>query len=196
MLYYEHEMISESLLLGVFIATVAVAVPPGSLMNNRRLIYFCLLALLIVAVKPAGRRSGWGSSGGGTHYPAAILLAESLLRHLSGGGAHRIHLGGDSQGPWLFLSSTLPLVKTEGEPYAAERALLRPAIEAARTDLPNYAFTQGIYKKMLSSKRADGPLGPEYAKLLADHKRFARWRSPWRARRRSNIPFYTCAWSG
>src|SRR5256885_13124638 len=49
----EHEMICEALLLGIFIAAVAVAAPRDALANNRRLIWFCMLALLIVAVKPA-----------------------------------------------------------------------------------------------------------------------------------------------
>jgi len=174
MLYYEHEMICETLLLGVFIATVAVAAPRNALANDRRLIWFCLLALLIIAVKPAGRPIWLGLLVAATFItrrplrwpklcyatiPAAILLT--------------LTSGSDSQGPWLFLSSTLPLVRTEGEPYAAERALLKPAIESARQDLPNYAFHQGPYKKMLSNNREDNALGEHYIKFVSDRKRFA-----------------------
>ena len=82
--------------------------------------------------------------------------------------------GGDAQGPWLFLSSTLPLVKAKGEPYAKERALLRTAIETARADLPNYAFRQAIYKKMLSNTRPDAELGPDYTALAKDKARFSK----------------------
>ncbi|MEI9898634.1 MAG: hypothetical protein WDN28_33450 [Chthoniobacter sp.] len=174
MIYYEHEMISETLLLGVFIATVAVAAPRDGLATDRRLIWFCVLALLIVAVKPSGRPIWLGLM------IAAAMITRRPFRWpwLCYATFPLVVLitftsGGDSQGPWLFLSSTLPLVKTEGEPYAAERALIRPAIEAARADLPNYAFRQGKYKKMLNNSHGSAPLGPVYAKFASDHKRFA-----------------------
>ena len=82
--------------------------------------------------------------------------------------------GGDQQGPWLFLSSTLPLFRAEGEPYARERALLRPAIEEARADLPNFAFNQVTFKKRLSDTRPTGRLGPEYAEFSRDAARFTK----------------------
>ncbi|MEP6673463.1 MAG: hypothetical protein ABJF10_30225 [Chthoniobacter sp.] len=174
MIYYEHEMICETLLLSVFIATVALAAPRDSLASNRRLIWFCLFALLIVAVKPSGRPLWFG-----------LIVAAALITHrpfrwpwLCYSTFPFVILitftsGGDSQGPWLFLSSTLPLVRTEGEPYAAERALLRPTIEAARADLPNYSFRQKEFKKLLNDSHDKAPLGPAYARLVSDHKRFA-----------------------
>ena len=68
----------------------------------------------------------------------------------------------------------LPFVQTEGEPYARERALIRPAIEAARADLPNYAFHQKHFKKMLIEMKPDAQLGPEYAALAKDKARFSK----------------------
>ena len=56
--------------------------------------------------------------------------------------------GSGQQGSWLFLNSTLPFVQTEGEPYAEYRAILAPAVEKARADLPNYASQQSRYKKV------------------------------------------------
>ena len=175
MLYYEHEMVAESLLLGVFIAAVAIAAPPGGLATRRRLIAFCFMALLIMAVKPAGRPLWLGLLG------AAVLITRRPLAwpkicYATVPLAVVIALttGGDAQGPWLFLSSTLPLVKAEGEPYAKERALLRTAIETARADLPNYAFRQAIYKKMLSNTRPDAELGPDYTALAKDKARFSK----------------------
>ena len=175
MLYYEHEMIGECLLLGIFLATVALAAPPGGLASQRRLIWFLLLAVLIVAVKPAGRPLWLGL------FLAAMILTRRPLAwprwvFLTGPAVAVISLtsGGDGQGPWLFLSSTLPLVETEGEPYARERALIRPAIEAARADLPNYAFTQQIYKKWLSKKQENPELGREYAALVKNPARFSK----------------------
>ena len=176
MLYYEHEIIGECLLLGVFILAATLAAPPGALARPRRLGGFLIAALAIMAVKPAGaplwlgltlaamlltrRPLAWPRAFFLT-VPAAVLIAATS--------------GGDGQGPWLFLSSTLPLVKTEGEPYARERALIRPAIEAARADLPNFAFHQMLYKKMLAGLHADGELGPEYAALADDPQRFSKF---------------------
>ena len=174
MLYYEHEMICETLLLGVFIAAVAVAAPREALANDRRLIWFCMLALLIIAVKPAGRPIWFGL------LVAAALITRRPFRWpklcyatVPAAILFTLTSGSDSQGPWLFLSSTLPIVRAEGEPYAAERALLKPAIESARQDLPNYAFHQGPYKKMLGNSREDNALGEDYIKLVSDRKRFA-----------------------
>lgn len=175
MLYFEHEMVGECLMLGAFIATVAVAVPPEGLKTDKRLIWFCYLALLIMAIKPAGRPL-W--------FALMIIAALYTRRPFSWpkicyatiplAGIMTFTSGGDGQGPWLFLSSTLPLVKTEGEMYAKERAILKPAIEKARADLPNYAFRQGIYKKWLSNNHADGPLGAEYAAFASDRPYFSK----------------------
>jgi len=173
-IYYEHELISETLLLGAFIATVAIAIPRQGLACDRRLIWFCILALLIVAIKPAGRPIWLGLILAAAlvtrrplHWPKLCYATLPLVILVA------LTSGKDSQGPWLFLSSALPLVKTEGEPYARERALIRPAIESARTDLSNYVFNQGHFKKMLINDDEDGPLGPAYAKLLSNRKRFA-----------------------
>ena len=175
MLYYEHEMISESLLLGVFILAAALAAPPGALTNQRRLGWFLVAALGIMLVKPAGRPLWAGL------FLAAMLLTRNPRAwpwqfFLTVPAAVLIALtsGGDKQGPWLFLCSTLPLVRAEGEPYARERALLRPAIEEARADLPNFAFNQFTFKKRLSDTRPTGRLGPEYAEFSRDAARFTR----------------------
>ena len=174
-LYYEHEMISECLVLGVFLAALAIAAPPGGLGTPRRLGWFLVLAVGIMAVKPAGRPLWAGLFLAATlvtrrplawprafflTVPAAVLIAATS--------------GGDKQGPWLFLTSTLPLVRAEGEPYARERALLRPAIEEARADLQNYAFNQFTFKKRLSDTRPTARLGPEYAEFTRDAARFTK----------------------
>ena len=176
MLYYEHEMIGECLLLGVFISAVAIAAPREGLVAPRRLGWFLVLAVAIMAVKPAGAPLWLGL------FLAAMLLTRNAPAwprpfFLAVPAAVLIALtsGGDGQGPWLFLSSVLPLVNTEGEPYARERALIRPAIESARADLPKYAFNETRYKKMLSETGADGAFGSEYAALAADPKRFSKF---------------------
>ena len=175
MLYYEHEMIAECLLLGVFILAAALAAPPGALTNPRRLGWFLVAALGILLVKPAGRPLWLGL------FLAAMLLTRNPRAwpwqfFLTVPAAVLVALtsGGDKQAPWLFLCSTLPLVRAEGEPYARERALLRPAIEEARADLPNYAFNQFTFKKRLSDTRPTARLGPEYAEFSRDAERFTK----------------------
>ena len=55
----------------------------------------------------------------------------------------------------MFLSSTLPFVRTEGEPYSQYRAMLKPAVEDVRADLPNYA-SRPSYKKALNGGQQEG----------------------------------------
>ena len=175
MLYYEHEMLGECLLLGVFIIAGALAAPPGALTDRRRLGWFLLAALGIMMVKPAGRPLWLGL------FLAAMLLTRNPLAwprlyflFIPAAVLLAKNSGGDGQGPWLFLSSALPLVRAEGEPFARERALLRPAIEEARADLPNYAFNQQIFKKILIRGRPDSQLGPDYVALVKDKRHFSK----------------------
>jgi hypothetical protein len=172
---YEHEMLGECLMLCTFVAAVCIAAPPGGLATNRRLGWFLVLAMLIVAVKPAGRPI-WGGL-----FLAAILITRNPFKwpkqfYLTAVAVFAITFtsGGDGQGPGLLLSSTLPFIKTEGEPYAKERAMLKPYIEEARANLPNFAFNQKNYKKILYDPRPTAKLGPEYAAFVADKKRYSK----------------------
>ncbi|MEI6280030.1 MAG: hypothetical protein WCQ16_11720, partial [Verrucomicrobiae bacterium] len=74
-------------------------------------------------------------------------------------------------GSWLFLSSTLPFVPPEGS-WPEYRKLLRPLVLQAREDLPNYAFRQRFFKKALNSRDDEGPLGPGWAAMVRDKKKF------------------------
>ena len=78
--------------------------------------------------------------------------------------------GSGQQGSWLFLSSTLPFVRTEGEPYSQYRAMLKPAVEDVRADLPNYA-SRPSYKKALNGGQEQGrpDLGEGWRALTKDH---------------------------
>ena len=172
---YEHEMLGECMMLCTFVATAAIAAPPGGLATNRRLGWYLVLAVIIIAVKPAGRPI-WGGL-----FLAAMLITGNPLKwpkkfYLTAVAAIAITLtsGGDGQGPGLLLSSTLPFIKTEGEPYAKERAMIKPYIEEARADLPNFAFNQKNYKKILYDPRPTAKLGPEYAAFVADKKRYSK----------------------
>lgn len=174
-LIYEHEMLGECMMLCTFVATACIAAPPGGLATTRRLGWYLILAVIIVAVKPAGRPI-WGGL-----FLAAMLITRNPLAwpkkfYLTAVAAIAIALtsGGDGQGPGLLMSSTLPFIKPEGEPYAKERAMIRPYIEETRADLPNFPFNQKVYKKILNNSRPEGELGPEYAKFVQDKKRFSK----------------------
>jgi hypothetical protein len=169
MLWFEHEMIAEVWLLAAFVAAVAIAVPCGSLKNPRRMFWFLVAAAAIVACKPHGRPIWLGlmvmavaMAGNPLKWEKkslAVVAFAALIILTSGSG---------QQGSWLFLNSTLPFVQTAGEPYAEYRAILRPLVEKARANLPNYASQQSRYKKVLNGSRPD--LGEEWPKLAKNKK--------------------------
>ena len=167
-LWYEHEMIAEVWLLGAFVTAAALAVPCGSLKDPRRLFWFLIATAVIVACKPHGRPLWLGlmvvavaMAGNPLKWKKKSLavVASSVLIILTSGSGQ--------QGSWLFLSSTLPFVKTEGEPYAEYRAILRPIVKQVRADLGNYAV-RPRYKKILSGARPG--LGNEWLALTKDRK--------------------------
>jgi len=62
MLWYEHEVLAETMLVAAFVGTVALAVPLHVLRENRtRLFWFLLAAMTVIAVRPHGRPYGWPS---------------------------------------------------------------------------------------------------------------------------------------
>jgi hypothetical protein len=166
MLWFEHEMIAEVWLLAAFVATVALALPCGALKDQRRLFWFLLAAAAIVATKPHGKPLWLGLM------LVALVMAGNPLKWQKKNWAMVAFAiviiftaGSGQQGSWLFLSSTLPFVKTEGEPYSHYRAILKPFVEEVRTNLPNYA-SRPRYKKML--KGGEPELSPEWFALTKD----------------------------
>jgi hypothetical protein len=173
MLWYEHEMIAEVFVLGALVLTVALALPLSRLRTSRGLLWFLLAAALIIAFKPHGRPLwlalvGLGAvlSWGVWNWKHGLALAGSLIILVTGGS--------DSQGSWLLLSSSLPLVKLEGETYRQYRDLVRPFVEESRKDFANYATRQRLFKKDLNTRDDTDPLGPEWAKLCKDRKRYGK----------------------
>jgi len=173
MLWYEHEMVAEVWLLATFVAAVAIALPCGSLKDKRRLFWFLVALAAIVACKPHGRGIWVGllvvavvTTGNPLKWQmkSLAMLALSLLIMLTAGSSR--------QGSWLLLDTALPFVKTEGEPYAKYRAVLRPFVDEARADLPNYAENQGKYKKALSGKTPT--IGSEWVALSNDQELYTK----------------------
>ena len=172
-LWYEHEMIADAPLYIAFLIALALAFPVAEL-RGRRLAIFLLAAWVVVAMKPHGRPL-W----------AGLIVAVALLRWpvwrwprsclavLAASFAVILGTGSAKQGSWLLLSSTLPLVPLEGEKFADYRRLLAPLVTELRQEPEKYPARQFMYKKGLSSKNPDGPLGPEWPPLVRDKKRYA-----------------------
>lgn len=175
MLWHEHEVIAESLLLAAVVSAVALAFPAGSLLRPRRLFWFVLATTMIVAVKPHGRPLWLGL------LLAAVLIAgvpwrwdrRSMLAIVAS-VVVMLSSGSSEQGSWLLLSSALPVVRTEGEKWREYRAMLRPYIEETRALGDQFPWEQAEYKKMLAASKSDQRLGPEWARLCADRKKFSR----------------------
>ena len=170
MLWYEHEMIAEVWLLAAFVAAVAIAVPCGALKDQRRLFWFLVAEAAIVATKPHGKPLWIGL------LLMALMMAGNPLKWerknwamVAIAAVIFFTAGSGQQGSWLFLSSTLPFVRTEGEPYSQYRAMLKPAVEDVRADLPNYA-SRPSYKKALNGGQEQGrpDLGEGWRALTKD----------------------------
>ena len=173
MLWYEHEMIAEVWLLAAFVAAVALAVPCGVLKDKQRLFWFLVALVAIVACKPHGRGI-WA----GLMLIATVMAGNPLkwgLKNLAMIALAVLVIftaGSERQGSGLLLNSALPFVKTEGEPYAKYRAVLRPFVEEARADLPNYAENQSKYKKALTGKQT--MMGSEWAELSNNRELYSK----------------------
>ena len=175
MLWHEQEVIAETLLLFTVVLAVALTLPEGSLKRSSRLFWFLIAATVIVAVKPHGRPIWLGLlisamliAGWPWHWDRKNIFA------IVGSVAIMLSSGSSEQGAWLLLSSSLPMVRTEGAKYAEYRAVLKPYIEETRADLGQYPWKQGRYKKLLAESKGDETLGPAWTKLHKNPQEFAK----------------------
>ena len=117
------------------------------------------IGLLLAAVLLAGNPLRWGRRNWGA-------LAASVLMFAT--------VGASEQGSWLLLSSTFPLVRTEGARWAVYRAALRADVEEARANLDQYAWHQSKYKKKLAKAGAESPYGSEWGRLVQNNREFSK----------------------
>lgn len=83
-------------------------------------------------------------------------------------------VGAKEHGSWLLLSSTFPLVHTEGEKWAVYRQALRTDIEEAREKIDQYPWRQGKYKTKLAKDGDESPYGEDWGNLVKSNRRFSK----------------------
>ena len=175
MLWYEHEFIAEPLMLAAFVAVIALLLTPGIARSRHGLMVLMLAFVLLAGMKGAGRFLRMGSVVGLFvlhHEPRRWLWGKISLFLAALSIVLVSTIGKTSQGDWLALSSTLPLVRTEAEPYSRYRQALKGQILDAREYGDGYPRAVKIYKKRLNRKSPD-VVHPVWANLSRDEHRFS-----------------------
>lgn len=172
MLYYEHEIVAETVFLAAFVFTLALAMPLGSLNQRSRLFWFLFAAMIVVAIKPHGRGIWLGC------VLSAVLVTRNPLKWrweswaaILAGVVVIFTSGSSQQGSWLWLNSSLPLVKTEGSKWKEYREALRPLVDEVKDDPGQYAWKQSEYKKRLRKPDPEA-VSPVWAELVKDKTKF------------------------
>ena len=176
MLWYEHEFIAESLLLAAFVAVIALLLTPEIVQSRVGLIALMIAFVLLAGMKGAGRFLWMGSVLGlfAIHRDPRRWWWEKISLSLAGVSIVLVStIGKSSQGDWLALSSALPLVRTEGQPYSRYREALKGQIQQARLYGGDYPWAMKIFKKRLNSKAPD-LVHPDWAALNEDDARFSK----------------------
>jgi hypothetical protein len=180
---YEHQIIADSAMTNFFILAAAVALPLHGI-TQRRLAWTLALCAVVVALKPHGKplalpiivaAACFAGLPWRWHWANWLLLAFCGVLFLNAGSSR--------QGSWLLLSSTLPLVPENGEPYGQYRAALAPVIREARALGDDYPWEQYRYKKLLSDSdsyedltvgKSFAEAGPEWNPLTRQKQEFGR----------------------
>jgi hypothetical protein len=171
-LWYEHEIIADSLVVQFFIIATALAFPTDQL-RGKRLMWFLIAAAMIVACKPHGRPLWLGL------LASAVWLAGNPLRWgwqcltvLAVTVVIILGTGSSKQGSWLLMSSALPLIDTEEGKWPEYRRAIAPLVAEARADLQNYPWRQGRFKKRVKDREDPDAWkdAPEWRALLESKK--------------------------
>ena len=176
-IWYEHEFIAESLQLTSFILVVALLLTPSIVRSRHGLVALMIAFSLLAGMKGSSRFIWLGCVIGlflMHHDPrrwmwtkiSAFLAAFSFLLFST--------VGKNSQGDWLALSSSLPLVRLEGNPYPHYRSFLRDQIIESRAYGNNYPWKVKVYKKRLRQKRKSLSFSPQWAELVGNKKEFSK----------------------
>ena len=175
MIWYEHEFIAESLQLTSFILVVALLLTP-SIVRSRAGLFALMVSFSLLAGMKGSSRFIWLGCFIGLfllhHDPrrwmwtriSAFFAAFSFLLVST--------VGKNSQGDWLALSSSLPLLRLEGSPYPDYRFHLRDQIIEAQAYGSDYPWKVKVYKKRLNPDRKSLSFSPHWAELVKNKKLF------------------------
>ena len=120
-IWYKHEFIAESFLLAAFVAVVALLLTPRVAKSHVGLMLLMLHFVLMACMKGDRRLLRLGSVMAlFLHHrdPRQWMWSKLSLAIVGLSLLLVSTVGQNSQRDWLALSSSLPLVRTEGEPYS------------------------------------------------------------------------------
>ena len=175
-IWYEHEFIAESFLLAAFVIVVSLLLTPKVAKSRVGLVLLMSAFALLAGMKGASRFLWFGS------VLALFLLHRDPRRWmwsklslvLAGFSLFLVStVGKSSQGDWLALSSSLPLVRTEGEPYSSYRSSLKGQILEARSYGDDYPWVVRSYKKRLNRKGGES-FHADWGLLNYDNREYSR----------------------
>lgn len=175
MIWYEHEFIAEALQLTSFILVIALLLTPSIVRSRNGLLALMVAFSLLAGMKGSSRFIWLGCVIGlfllhrdprrwmWTRISAFCAAFSFLLVST---------VGKTSQGDWLALSSSLPLVRIEGQPYPIYRSWLKGQIIEARRYGDDYPWKAKVYKKRLVQENPSLAFDPRWAVLRRDKELF------------------------
>ena len=175
MLWYEHEFIAESLMLAAFVAVIALLLTPGVVTSRFGLVVLMLAFALLAGMKGACRFLWLGSVIGLFvihRNPRRWFWSKCSLALAALSVLLVSTVGKNSQGDWLILSSSLPLVRLDGEPHSRYRDALSEQIFEARQFGEDYPWKVKLFKKRLNNKDPQ-VVHADWADLTRDASQFS-----------------------
>lgn len=167
--WYEHVLTAESLQLTTFIIVLSLLLTTNITKSTYGLSILTLASTLLAGMKGSSRFLWLGC------FISLFLIhrdprqwAWSKLSYFFTALSFFFigTVGKNSQGDWLALSSSLPLVRLSGEPYSAYRDNLGKQIIESREYGSQYPWKIGTYKKRLNNKDYETTFNTNWAELI------------------------------
>ena len=174
-IWYKHEFIAESFLLAAFVAVVALLLTPRVAKSHVGLMLLMLAFVLLAGMKGASRFLWLGSVLALflLHRDPRQWMWSKLSLAIVGLSLLLVStVGQNSQCDWLALSSSLPLVRTEGEPYSNYRESWKGQILEARSYGDDYPWVVKLYEKCLN-RRGGELFHPDWDKLNVNNRQYS-----------------------
>ena len=174
-IWYKHEFIAESFLLAAFVAVVALLLTPRVAKSHVGLMLLMLAFVLLAGIKGTSRFLWLGSVLALflLHRDPRQWMWSKLSLAIVGLSLLLVStVGQNSQCGWLALSSSLPLVRTEGEPYSNYRESWKGQILEARSYGDDYPWVVKLYEKCLN-RRGGELFHPDWDKLNVNNRQYS-----------------------